>query len=84
MLIAPLLYLINGHFAHRTAFAGMYDCQIESIKGRAFTKTFGALFNTDNLYQELNQKYFTKYYAGRPTRKYWRILKQLETIASNF
>jgi hypothetical protein len=72
------LYLINGQFAHRTAFAGMYNCQIKSKTGREFSKTFGAIINIDEIYNEINSKYFTRYYKGKPTRRYKRMLKQLE------
>jgi len=73
------LYSIGGYFLHRNAFNGvMYESQIVSKKWRDLDKNFGAYFKTDQLYFELHSKHFTKYYKGKPTKKYLRILEQLK------
>ena len=80
------LYSIGGYFLHREAFKGcMYETQTRSKRYRQLDKTFGALFKSDNLYSELYKKYFKKTYAGKPTKKYLRIVEQIqkaEDIAS--
>ena len=64
-----------------TAFTGcMYDCQTHSKYMRWLEKTYGAYFNTDKLYKQLYSKHFKKFYAGKPTKRYLRILKQVQQI----
>jgi hypothetical protein len=77
------LYLIGGYFFHREAFDGcMYETQTQSKKYRYFDKTAGAYFRSDNLYSELNKKNFKKTYAGKPTKKYLRIMEQIQKAES--
>ncbi len=72
------LYSIGGYFLHREAFNGcMYESQTHSKKYRQLEKTYGAYFKSDNLYSELYKKHFKKTYAGRPTKKYLRIMEQI-------
>jgi len=73
------LYSISGYFLHREAFTGcMYESQIQSKRYRQLDKTFGAYFKEDGLYSELHKKHFKKTYAGKPTKKYLRIMKQIQ------
>lgn len=73
------LYLIDGYFFHREAFHGcMYETQTQSKKYRQLDKTLGAYFRTDDLYSQLYQKHFKKTYAGKPTKRYLRIMKQIQ------
>lgn len=73
------LYSIGGYFLHREAFNGcMYESQTQSKKYRQLDKTLGAYFKSDNLYSELYKKNFKKTYAGKPTKKYLRIMKQIQ------
>lgn len=73
------LYLIGGYFLHREAFKGcMYETQTQSKKYRQLDKTLGAYFEIDNLYEELYKKNFKKTYAGKPTKKYLRIMEQIQ------
>ena len=37
----------------------------------------GAYFKTDQLYEQLYKKNFKKQYAGKPTKKYLRIVNQI-------
>ncbi len=70
-----ILYSINGYFYHRKAFdKGMYESQRLS----QMNKTFGAYFKVDNLYSQLYQKHFKKTYAGKPTKKYLKIMRYLK------
>jgi hypothetical protein len=77
------LYSIGGYFLHREAFNGcMYETQTQSKKYRQLDKTLGAYFKTDNLYSELYKKNFKKTYAGKPTKKYLRIMEQIHKAES--
>jgi len=77
------LYSIGGYFLHREAFKGcMYESQTQSKKYRQLDKTFGAYFKSDNLYSELYKKHFKKSYAGKPTKKYLRIMERIQKAES--
>lgn len=77
------LYSISGYFFHRKAFSGcMYETQTQSKKYRQLDKTLGAYFRTDDLYSQLYQKHFKKTYAGKPTKKYLRIMEQIRKTES--
>lgn len=77
------LYLIGGYFLHREAFNGcMYETQTQSKNYRQLDKTLGAYFRTDDLYSQLYQKHFKKTYAGKPTKKYLRIMEQIQKTES--
>ena len=72
------LYSIGGYFLHREAFNGcMYETQTQSKKYRQLDKTLGAYFKSDNLYSELYKKNFKKTYAGKPTKKYLRLMEKI-------
>ncbi|MDR0659668.1 MAG: hypothetical protein LBG19_02465 [Prevotellaceae bacterium] len=74
-----ILYCIDGCFLHRNAFRGcMYDSQTRSKHMRLIDKTYRALFKQDKLYEELNRKYFKRYYKGKPTKRYLRIQQLLK------
>ena len=77
------LYLIGGYFLHREAFNGcMYETQTQSKTYRQLDKTLGAYFKSDNLYNELYKKNFKKAYAGKPTKRYLRIMEQIQKAES--
>jgi len=77
------LYLADTYFYHRSAFRGcMYETQTQSKKSRYLNKTIGAYFKSDNLYSELNKKHFKKTYSGKPTKKYLRIMEQIQKVES--
>ena len=77
------LHLIDERFMHRSALpSGMYSKQTESKKWRLMDKLYGAYFRTDDLYSQLYQKNFKKTYAGKPTKKYLRILEQIQKAES--
>lgn len=73
------LYLINGCFLHREAFEGcMYESQTQSKKNRILNKSLFPYFQTDQLFEQLYKKHFKKTYAGKPTKKYLKLIKQIE------
>lgn len=77
------LYSIGGYFLHREAFNGcMYEIQTQSKKYRRLDKTFGVYFRANQLFEQLYKKHFKKQYAGKPTKKYLRIMKQIQKAES--
>jgi hypothetical protein len=77
------LYLADTYFYHRLAFNGcMYEKQTQSKKSRYFDKTLGAYFKSDDLYSELNKKHLKKNYAGKPTKKYLKLTRQIQKAES--
>lgn len=77
------LYLISGYFLHREAFYGcMYETQTKSKKYRQLDKKFWTYFKKDKLYEELYKKNLKKTYAGKPTKKYLRIIEQIQKAQS--
>ncbi len=73
-----ILYSIGGYFLHREAFRGcMYESQTYSHKNRALFRQFEMATGGDKAYDQLYSKHFKKYYAGKPTKRYLKILKQI-------
>jgi hypothetical protein len=56
----------------------MYEKQTQSKKYRQMDKTLGAYFKIENLYSTLYKKHFKKTYAEKPTKKYLRLLAQIQ------
>jgi hypothetical protein len=72
------LHLINGKFMHRSAlYNPLYSKQVESKRWREMTKMFGAPFELESLYEELYSKGFTRYYDGKPTKRYQKLLNRI-------
>lgn len=73
------LYSISGYFYHREAFKNvLYESQTQGKKYRLLDKTFGGYFKSDDLYSELYKKSFKKTYAGKPTKRYLKIMRELK------
>lgn len=74
------LHFKDGYFLHRTAFSNLYyEQQLKSTKYRFLEKLmFRGCFKNDLLYEEINKKYFKKFYNGIMTKRYKRILKKIE------
>jgi len=63
---------------HRTAFRGcMYDSQTKSKKWREMEILFGSYFDIDKYYEQLYSKHFKKFYNGKPTKRYLKLLKKI-------
>jgi hypothetical protein len=78
-----ILYSIGGYFLHREAFNGcMYESQTKGKSYRNFDKTFGVYFKLDQLYEQIFSKHFKKVYAGKPTKRYLRIMEQIQRLES--
>ena len=72
------LYLIGGYFLHREAFKGvMYEKQTYSANNRRLCRLFEQIYS-NKAYDELHSKYFKRYYAGKPTKRYLRLMKKIE------
>ncbi|MEJ7739608.1 MAG: hypothetical protein WKF97_19460 [Chitinophagaceae bacterium] len=72
------LYLADTYFLHRSAFRGcMYEKQTYSRQNRIRFHAFGKLFRTDDVYDQLHSKHFKKYYKGKPTKQYLKLMKLL-------
>lgn len=60
----------------------MYECQTQSKKIRSWNSVIGAYFKQDQYYEQLYKKNFKKYYAGKPTKRYLHLLKQIKKAES--
>lgn len=73
------LYLVGGYFYHRSAFRGcMYEKQTYSHKSRDLCGKFEKVFGTDKVYEQIYSKYFKKTYAGKPTKRYLKLMRKLK------
>lgn len=72
------LYFRQGYFCHREAFkGGMYSCQIKD-KTIGLYEVLEAYQKLDKLHLQLEQKHFKTHYAGQPTKRYTRLMKQIK------
>jgi len=77
------LYLVGKYFLHRTAFEGcMYKKQTKSKSVRKQLKMIDAVFKATELYEQIYSKHFKKSYAGRPTKKYIRLMSKIHLAES--
>jgi len=77
------LYLIEGNFYHREAFKGsFYETQIWSKYARFLDSNYGAYFKSESLYLEARKKHLKKTYAGKPTKKYLKLSKEIQKAES--
>jgi hypothetical protein len=75
------LHLIKEKFQHRTALkTGMYSKQTQSKSFRSMANFFGTYFDIENSYSELYSKHFKKYYKGKPTKRYLKLIKKISEI----
>lgn len=76
------LYSIGGYFLHREAFNGcMYESQTQSKRVRELEK-ITMYFQTSKLYDEIYSKHFKKWYNGKPTKRYLKLLKKIKEAES--
>ncbi|GAA3522768.1 hypothetical protein GCM10022393_41760 [Aquimarina addita] len=77
------LHLIYGKFIHRSALkSGLYTKQTYSKKWRQMEKAHGYYFDIDKYYQQLYKKHFKKYYKGKPTKRYLRLMQSIAKAES--
>ena len=74
------LYLINGYFQHRNAYKkGYYQTQTLGTKDKFLIRQFDKLQKSNKAKINLNSKYFKRYYKGKPTKRYLKNLKEIES-----
>lgn len=73
------LYLINGYFQHRVAYKkGYYQTQTLGTKDKYLVRQFDKLQKSNKAKSILCTKYFKPYYNGMPTKKYLKLLQDIE------
>jgi len=73
------LHLADTYFYHRSAFRGcMYEKQTYSHNNRTLYKKWDQLFSTDKVYEQLYSKHFKKFYAGKPTKQYLKLMRKIQ------
>ena len=78
-----VLYSIGSYFFHRDAAAhGMYESQTESKKKRDLYRQFDKLNRAEAAHKKMNAKCFKNYYNGKPTKRYPKLLKELQAGAN--
>jgi hypothetical protein len=77
------LYLVQTCFYHREAFrGGLYEKQTYSHRGRKLNKALEGLFGVDKAYDQIYGKYFKSQYAGKPTKRYLKLLRRIQVAGS--
>ena len=72
------LHLIDCKFMHRKGLpSGVYSKQLHSKKWREMERLYGDVFELEKYYKELFSKNFTKYYNGKPTKRYLKLMKKI-------
>ena len=72
------LYFISGCFTHRDAFSWcMYSSQARGKGDRSNHKFIETYFRTNKIIKQLTKKHLKKQYAGRPTKKYSKLMAKL-------
>ena len=70
-----ILYCVDSYFLHREAFQGcMYQSQTYSRNGRKLANYFESLKAID----EIDRYYFKRYYNGKRTKRFSRLLMNYE------
>lgn len=73
------LYLINGYFCHHSGFRSVfYEQQTLSAKSRGLYQYFRFFWGSENAYEQLYTKHFRKTYKGKKTKRYRRVLRDIE------
>lgn len=73
-----LLYQIQGYFYHRDAFPNtVYETQTRSKYMRYLETNFADMVGVNLLYDKIHQKHFKKYYNGKPTKRYKKLMERI-------
>ncbi|MFD2246364.1 hypothetical protein [Pontibacter ruber] len=77
------LYSVGAKFLHREAFTGcMYESQTYSQKNRVLFRMYEKAFGSDGLYEQLSRKHFRRTYAGKPTKRFVKLIQQIRESKS--
>lgn len=81
------LYLVGTYFFHCSAFKGcIYEKQTYSQNTRNRLMMYEKALGISKLYEELYNKNFKTYYAGKPTKRYVKLVQKInesESMAMN-
>jgi hypothetical protein len=78
-----ILYSIGALFLHRHACKGyMYEKQTYSTKARGIMGMYDKLFKSDKVHEELHSKHFKRSYAGKPTKRFLKLMQKLKEAKS--
>ncbi len=73
------LYFIRDYFCHRSAYNfGTYQTQTLGTKDKFLIRQFDKMTKANNAKSKLYSKNFKKHYNGKPTKKYLKLLRQIE------
>lgn len=73
------LYSSGKYFISRYAIKeGCYDNQRYSKKDRELCRVFDYIKNAENAEMKIVSKHFKKFYNGKPTKKYLKLLKVIK------
>lgn len=73
------LYFINSYFCHRLAFnIGTYQTQTLGIKDKFLIRQFDKMTKANKAIGKLNNKNFKKFYKGKPTKQYLKLIEQIK------
>lgn len=77
------LYRTGAKFLHREAHPfALYESQTYSHNNRNLVSLFDKKFGSEKAYDQIYSKHFKTHYAGKPTRRYKKLLKQIEVSRS--
>lgn len=77
------LHLIGRYFQHRTAHEkGYYQTQTLGSKDKGLIRLFDMAEKSNKARSEINKKYFKKYYKGKPTKRYLKLLNEFTNGSS--
>jgi hypothetical protein len=75
--------MVQTYFYHREAFkGGLYEKQTYSHRGRKLNKSLEDLLGVDKVYEQIYSKYFKTQYAGKPTKRYLKLLRRIQVAGS--
>ena len=73
-----ILYSVGQQFLHREAFRGcIYEIQTQSQKSRRVNKLLDIALGGSKARDQIYGKHFKTHYAGRPTKRYLRLMNQV-------
>ena len=76
------LYLIRGYFQNRTEHSkSFYQTQTVGTKDKYLIRQFDRLQKANKAEETIKRKYFKRFYNGKPTKRYLKLLKDFEAGA---
>lgn len=72
---------VGPGFLHRDAHSGpgcMYETQTYSSRNRNLVSLYDKYFRKEKAYEQIYSKHFKTHYAGNPTKRYLKLLRQIQ------